>query len=136
MKYVKQLGIIMTLSFVGEVLHEIVPLPIPANIYGIVLMFLCLECGILKVSSVKEVSSVLIEVMPLMFIPAAVGLLDTWGFIQNAWIAYLVTTVVSTFVVLFVAGRVTQFVIRRTRAKAQADEIDTREDLEQEAKEA
>ncbi|MBQ7434004.1 MAG: CidA/LrgA family protein [Lachnospiraceae bacterium] len=136
MKYVKQIGIIMTLSFAGEVLHEIVPLPVPANIYGIVLLFLCLECKVIKVSAVREVSKILIELMPLMFIPAAVGLIDTWGLIQNAWMAYLVTTVVSTFVVLFVAGHVTQFVIRRTRAKAQADELDTREVLEQEAKEA
>ena len=126
----------MTLSFAGEVLHQIVPLPIPANIYGIVLMFLCLKCRMIKVSAVKEVSSVLLEVMPLMFVPAAVGLMDTWGLMRHGWIAYLVTTVVSTFAVLFAAGHVTQLVIHRRRPKKQANQSDTMADAEQEAKEA
>lgn len=51
--------------------------------------------------------------MPVMFIPAAVGLIDSWHSIASAWLQYIVVTVVSTFVVMAVSGWFTQFVIKR-----------------------
>ena len=38
MKYLKQFGIILTISFIGEILYRVIPLPIPAGIYGIIAM--------------------------------------------------------------------------------------------------
>ena len=74
MKYVRQFGVILLLSFVGEILHVVLPFPIPASIYGILLLFFGLEWKLIPVSAVKETSVFLIEIMPVMFIPAAVGL--------------------------------------------------------------
>lgn len=113
LKYVKQFGIIIFLSFIGEIFHEVLPLPVPASIYGIVLLFVCLELKVIKVSSIKEASVFLIEIMPLMFIPAAVKLINVWDIIKDAWIPYLVVTVLTTWVVMGVSGIVTQRVIRK-----------------------
>jgi len=74
--------IILLLSFLGEVLKMFIPLPIPASVYGLVLMLLCLVTGILKTSQVKEAAFFLIEIMPVMFIPAAAGLIDSWKVLQ------------------------------------------------------
>lgn len=112
MNYLKQFSIILLISFIGEIVHGLIPVHIPAGIYGIVILFLCLEFKIIKVENVKEVSSFLIEIMPVMFIPAAVGLLDSWEIIKASWIQYLVITIVTTVIVMVVAGRVTQFVIK------------------------
>lgn len=117
-KFIKQFGIILCISFVGEVLNHLIPLPVPASIYGVALMFLCLELRIIPLHAVKETGVFLIEIMPLMFIPAAVGLLDSWEVIRPAWVQYLVITVVSTFAVMIAAGRVTQAVIRRKTRQA------------------
>ena len=57
------------------------------------------------------VSAFLIEIMPLMFIPAAVGLMTTWGIIRSNLIAYIVIIVVSTVIIMITAGRVTQFIL-------------------------
>ena len=78
MKWMKQFGIILLISFVGEILEKWIPLPIPASIYGIILLFLCLKLNIIPHEAVHETGKFLIEIMPLMFIPAAVGLLETW----------------------------------------------------------
>lgn len=115
MRYVKQFGIILLISFLGEVLHALLPLPVPASIYGIVLLFLCLQTGLLKVSAIRETSRFLIAIMPMLFLPAAVGLIESWDVLRPVWVPYLVITVVSTFVVMVCAGRVTQGVIRRGR---------------------
>lgn len=114
MKYVRQFGIILILSFVGELLNHLIPLPIPASIYGILLMLLCLKTHIITTESVRETSRFLIEIMPLMFIPAAVGLLEAWDIIRPSWIPYIVITLVSTVIVMGISGRVTQAMLRRT----------------------
>ncbi len=113
MKFVLQFLIIMVFAFVGELLHYFIPLPIPASIYGIVLLFLALELKVVKVSDIEQTSSFLIAIMPLMFLPPAVGVIESWDLIQGAWLPYVVVTVVSTVVVMAVSGRVTQRIIRK-----------------------
>lgn len=110
MKYLKEFLLIAAVSFLGEVLHEILPLPIPANIYGIVLMLALLISGAVKLNQVKDAAHFLIEIMPLMFIPAAVGLMNSWELLSANWLAYLFITLLSTLIVLFVSGNLTQAV--------------------------
>ncbi len=102
----------MAVSFVGEILHAVLPLPIPASIYGLVLMLALLMTGALKLSAVEDAGKFMIEIMPVMFIPAGVGLMESWGELKAALVPVLVITLVSTIVVMVVSGRVTQAVIR------------------------
>lgn len=118
MKYIGQFGIILVISFVGEILNYFIPLPVPASIYGLVIMFLCLHFGIIKVGTVKDTADFLIEIMPLMFIPAAVELMTLWHVIKPNLIAYGVITVVSTFAVMIICGHVTQFALRLGKKEA------------------
>lgn len=117
MKYLKQFGIILMISFIGELLHYLIPLTIPASIYGIVILFLCLLLHIIPVSAVKETSAFLIDIMPVMFIPAAVGLLESWDILHASLAAYAVVTFISTCTVMIVSGHITQTILRRTRRK-------------------
>ena len=117
MKIIGQLFIILLISFAGELLNTLLPLPIPASIYGIILLFCLLEFKILPLKAVKETGDFLVSIMQLMFIPAAVGLLEAWDVIRPNWPAYILIPLISTFAVLFISGRVTQAVIRRVRAK-------------------
>lgn len=119
MKYIKQLGIILTISFIGEILNHFIPLPIPASIYGLVLMFVCLQTGIIKLDAVKDTADFLIEIMPMMFIPAAVGLIESWEIIQPNALAYVAIAIVSTITVMFAAGHITQFIIRRSKKEGE-----------------
>ena len=112
MKYLRQLMIILLVSFAGELLKYIMPFPVPASIYGLIILFVLLETGILKLDAVKETSVFLIEIMPLMFIPAGVGLICSWDVLRPILIPIAVITVVTTVVVMASAGRVTQWVIR------------------------
>ena len=117
MKYIRQFLIILCVSFIGEALRFVLPLPIPASIYGLVLMFAALCTGVIKLESVKETANYLIEIMPLMFIPAGVGLLEAWGTLKQVFVPVLVITVVSTVLVMGISGRVTQSVIRKGKRK-------------------
>ncbi len=118
MKYIKQFGIILLITFIGEILHALIPIPVPAGIYGIVLLFTGLMTGVVPLAEVKDASKFLIQIMPLMFIPAAVGLIDTWEVLSPSWLQFIIVTVVSTVVVMAVSGLVTQAVIRVKKRKA------------------
>ena len=109
--------IILLLSFLGEVLKMFIPLPIPASVYGLVLMLLCLVTGILKTSQVKEAAFFLIEIMPVMFIPAAAGLIDSWKVLQPLLLPILVITVVITIFVMVVTGKVAQMIAQKRGIK-------------------
>ena len=118
MKYIKQFGIILAITFLGEILHALLPVPVPAGIYGIVLLFVGLKTGLIPLAEVKDASKFLINIMPLMFIPAAVGLMDTWEIIAPSWLQFILVTVITTVVVMAVSGLVTQAVIRLRKRKA------------------
>ena len=115
MQYLKQFLIILAISLLGEALGFLIPLPIPASIYGILILLALLVSGKLRVESVKAVSSFLIAIMPVMFIPAAVGLMDSFPQLAGNLTAYVVILIVSTVAVMAVSGRVTQHVIRREK---------------------
>ena len=86
-------------------------------------MFICLKTGLIPLEEVDETGRFLIEIMPLMFIPAAVGLLEAWNIIQSVWLQYLAVTAVSTVFVMAIAGRTTQYMIRRTSPQQSATEL-------------
>lgn len=108
MKYLKQFSIILAISCLGELLSFWIPAPIPGSIYGIVLLFLGLVTKVIPIHAVKETGHFLVEIMPVMFIPAAAGVLESWELIASSWLQYGLLTIVTTVAVMGVAGRVTQ----------------------------
>lgn len=115
MEFLKQFLWILLISFLGEVLRALIPLPIPASVYGLVLMLAALITGVLKVEQVRGAAEFLIEIMPVMFIPAAVGLMTAWDALRPVCVPVLVITAATTVIVMAVTGRVTQAIIRREK---------------------
>ena len=117
MKYLRQFGIILAVTCAGEIMKYFIPLPIPGSIYGLILMFVLLLTKVIKVEHVKETGEFLIEIMPLMFIPAGVGLLNAWDTLKPVLVPVIVIMFVSTIVVMGVSGKVTQTMIEAEERK-------------------
>lgn len=117
MKYVRQFLIIMAVTFAGELLNGLIPLPIPASIYGLVILFVCLCSGWIPLEKVKDTGRFLVEIMPLMFIPAAVGLLQSWSVLRPIWLPVAAVVVISTVAVMAAAGWTSQLIITRDRQR-------------------
>ena len=111
MKYLKQFLIIILVSCIGELLNYFIPLPIPASIYGLVIMLLLLITKVLRLDAVKEAAEFLVDIMPIMFIPAAVGLIAYWEQLKPILIPVCVITVISTFLVMIATGKTTDCII-------------------------
>lgn len=115
MKYLKQILIILAFTALGELLSYVIPFPIPAAIYGLLLMLMALGTGVLKVEQVKDVSSFLVSVMTVLFVPVCVKILEYWGLISRNLLAIATISVVSTFLTFAVGALVTQWLLKRKR---------------------
>jgi len=117
MRYIKQFAIIVIISFLGEILNRVIPAPIPGSIYGLLLMFLALRFKLIKVSHVKETSSFLIEVMPIMFVTPSVSIILAVDSIKAYWWQICIISIVTTVAVFGITGIVTQAIIKAKNKK-------------------
>lgn len=113
MKYIRQVSIIIAVTLAGEILHNLLPVPLPTSIYGLVLMLILLLCHVIKLEQVEESADFLITIMPIMFIPSAAGLLNSWTQLSEFIIAFIVIVIFSTWIVMAVSGKITQFILTR-----------------------
>ena len=119
MKYLKQFAIIGLMTFIGECLNLLLPLPVPASIYGMVLLFLALQIGILKLSMVEETADFLLAIMPIFFVSPTVSLMNSLPLFKDSIVGILVICLVSTVVVMAVTGLVSQAIIRYGKNKGE-----------------
>lgn len=117
MKYIYQATIIFGFTLLGELLHLIIPLPIPAAIYGLVLLLLALQIGIVKLHQVDAVSKFLIAIMGLLFVSPAVNIVEVWAGIAGSLVPILVILAVSTVLVFAVSGLVTGLMVKKGEKK-------------------
>lgn len=108
MKYLTQFLRILAFTLAGELLQRLIPLPIPASVYGLVLLFGALNTGLVKLEQVKDAGGFLISILPILFVSPAVGILDNWEAIRGALIPILALTLLSTVLTFGIAGRATQ----------------------------
>ncbi len=117
MKHIKQLTIILAVSLIAELMEYLIPLPVAASVYGLVLMLIGLLTHIIPLEKVEGVADFLVENMAIVFIPPTVGIMASVEALRQMLIPLIVISLVSTVLVMAVTGRVTQFIIRRGKGK-------------------
>ena len=115
MKYLWQFSIIMVITFIAEIIKDFLLLPIPASIYGLILLFAALCCKIIKVSQIKESAYFLIEIMPIMFIPAAVSVMKHYKIREGLYLQSALIILFTTIFVMALTGISVQLIIRRKK---------------------
>lgn len=112
MQYLKQAALILLFSFLGEVCRAVIPLPIPASIYGMVLLFAALSLKIIQSAQVKEAGGFLASALPVLFVAPSVNLIDCWDQMRKAIVPLVVIVLVSTVLTFAVAGVVTKWIMK------------------------
>lgn len=112
MKYLREIAIIFGITMVGELLNSLIPLPVPAGVYGLFILLGLLCSGKLKLSDVCATGDLLLDLMPLMFIPAAVGLIESVEELRAIFVPFIVISVLSTLIVMAVTGKTTEMILK------------------------
>ena len=108
MKYLSQFLRITAFTLAGELLQRLIPLPVPASVYGLILLFAALCTGVVKLEQVKDAAGFLISILPILFVPTAVGILGNWSVIKDDVISIFLLALLSTAATFAIAGRITQ----------------------------
>lgn len=119
MKYVLQFGIIIGITFLGEFLNKVVPLPVPTSVWGMGILFASLCFGIIKLEHVEETSDFLLSIMTIMYVPVGAGLMQNYLDIKSSLFSVLTIIVISTIICFFVTGFISQMIILRKTKKIQ-----------------
>ena len=125
MKYIKESAIIFGITMIGEFLNAILPLPVPAGVYGLFLLLILLCTGLLKLEDIEATGNFLLDIMPILFIPALVGLIESYDEMKAILVPLIVTCLISTLVVMGVTGKVTELmvaVLKKKDAKGAGEE--------------
>ena len=104
MKHFSEISLIATVSFIGELLHYLIPLPVPSSIYGLLLMLLLLVTHIVKLDHVKTTADWLITLMPVMFVGPTVGLIASYDSYKDILIPIIVISLATTVLTMAVSG--------------------------------
>lgn len=112
---IKELFWIFGFSLAGELAHHLLPLPVPASIYGLLGLLAALKAGWLHPAKVERTADFLVEIMPLLFVPAGVGLVASWEDLRPVLMPVLLITLVSTVLVFGVTGVVAQRLLDRKK---------------------
>lgn len=121
MKYLYQAGIIFLVTFLGEALAKLVPFPIPAAIWGLLLLFLALCVKLVRVEQIMECSGFLVALLPVLFVAPTVNLMEQAQALLGSLPAVIAIILVSTFLTFLVSGRVTQGLIGKRKEKKSHD---------------
>lgn len=113
MKYLSQFLIILGFTLIGEALQQIIPLPIPASVYGLTLLFAALCLKVVKVEQVKAAGSFLTSILPILFVSPAVSIVDDWGLIRNDLLSILLLLIGSTILTFGISGRLAQRLLKK-----------------------
>lgn len=111
-----QVLIIHVFLFLGAAVKEVVPLPIPASMFGLCLLFLALFLKIIKLEWVEKGANWLMAELLLFFIPSAVGIVnyDEIISLQGAEIVMLIG--ISTMIVVGMTAVIAEIMMRRKKS--------------------
>ena len=109
--------IVAAVTLVSEFLSKQLPISMPASIYGIIILFLLLQMGLVKKEKVEGVCKFLIKIMPLTFIPSAVALIDSFLDLKAIIVPVVASIVFSTIFVMATTGFFCETLLKRRKVK-------------------
>lgn len=122
MKLFREALIIFGIYLLGEVIASLLPLPIPGNILGMIILFVLLYTKIIKVDNIINITNFLLNHLAFFFIPAGVGLMTSIGIIKTTWVQLLIVCLITTVIIIASTGIVVQFISRKTNKKQEGND--------------
>lgn len=121
MKIIKQTGIIFTICWLSIIIERLLPFPFPATVIGLIVLFLCLLTGLLKIKHIQEKSDFLLSNMAFFFIPAGVGMMNYFDILKKNWLPLLIICVLSTFITFAATAYSIRFTLKLMKRRKQHD---------------
>ncbi len=113
MKIVKQFAIILLFLYFGYLTERIFNIPVPANVIGMVFLFLALITKVVKLEKVEDASNFVIQYLAVFYLVPSVGIILYLDLLKNEFIKIIIPVFISIILGLLVAGKVTELLMGR-----------------------
>ena len=113
----EKIGIVLAVCLVGEGIAALLPIPFPASVISMVLLFLLLAAKLLRPHHIKEKSNFLITNMACFFVPAGVGILRYADVLWANLLPLLAICFITTPLVYGVTAWAVQLTMRAIQKK-------------------
>ena len=103
---IRGLAVLCCYQLLGELAVAALGWPIPGNVVGMLLLLAGLISGCVPLAWVTEAAELLLTHMALLFVPVGVAVMLYFDLVAGEWLPIVGATVLSTFIVLAVTGKV------------------------------
>lgn len=110
MKSLKGLLIIFLCLLAGGILRQIIPMPIPDVVYGMLVLLILFLMKIVKVEDVEKTSNALLENLGILFVPLSVSLITKFDILSSNLVKIMLVLIVTTFLTMGVTAKVVEMV--------------------------
>ena len=97
MKIIRQIGIIFTVCWLSLVIEKLLPFTFPASVIGMILLFLCLFTGVLKIEHIQEKADFLLGNMAFFFVPAGVSIMNYFDVLKHSIVQLVFVCIISAW---------------------------------------
>ncbi|MFS6938464.1 LrgA family protein [Neisseria animaloris] len=109
---IRPLSIIFGFLALGEGVVYFTGIKLPGSIVGMGLLFAALHAGWVKTSWLQQLVDVLMGNLSLFLVPPCVAVMSYLDLVGRDLLSIVTATVVSTFLVMFVTGKVHEWMRR------------------------
>lgn len=121
MKIIIQIGVLFGVCLGGVGISAILPFPFPASVSAMLLLFALLLCRVIKPGQIDEIAGFLTKNMAILFLPAAVGIIESLDILRDSGIQILIICLVSTLLTFGVTATVVSLLMRLADRKERQD---------------
>ena len=113
MTMIGAIALLLFCQLAGEVIHRLTGLPLPGAVIGLMLLLAWLALVPKERPTLKAVTAWLTAHLSIMFVPAAVGLIDVGGPLSRYGVGILAATAISTLLTMVVTALVFRWAVKR-----------------------
>lgn len=115
MKILTQIGIVLGICFLGEMIASALPFSFPSSVISMIILFILLITKVIKTEHIKEKSDFLLKNMAFFFIPAGVGIMSNFEFIKSSIVQILIICLITTILTFVATSFTVQAVLKLQR---------------------
>ena len=119
MKLFREAIIILGIYLLGEFISQVLSLPIPGNILGMIILLVLLWTKVVKLEQIETISNFLLDHLAFFFIPAGVGLMTSVGIIKDSWLKLIIVCILTTIIIIASTGLIVQYITRKTKKRGE-----------------
>lgn len=109
--YLRELGIILAICVLGEVISVLIGGALPANVLGMILLLVLLASRLIKARQVEHTADFFLKNMAIFFLPVSLGILELYNQLKSQLVAIIAVCVITTFLTALATAGTVHFIL-------------------------